>query len=78
MFVKVIPQKKANKTYYYAELVSSYREEGKVKHTRIAYLGRVDPETARRLKLVFSRDFDSFTDLDKVDYSSLFLMGTSF
>ena len=57
MFVKVTPRKKGNKTYYYAELVESYREEGKVKHRRIAYFGRVDPETARRLKIAFSPRF---------------------
>jgi len=70
MFVKVTPRKKGNKTYYYAELVESYREEGKTKHRRLLYFGSVDLETARRLKIVFSRDFDSFTNIDKVDYLS--------
>lgn len=54
MFVKITPRKKANKTYYYAELVEGYRENGKVKHKRIAYIGAVDLETAKKLKLVFS------------------------
>ena len=42
MFVKVTPRKKGSKTYYYAELVKSYREKGKVKHKRILYFGSVD------------------------------------
>ena len=42
MFVKVTPRKKGGKTYYYAELVEAYREDGKVKHRRINYLGSVD------------------------------------
>jgi len=78
MFVKVTPRKKGNKTYYYAELVESYREDGKVKHRRIAYFGRVDPETARRLKIAFSPDFDSFTNLNKVKYLSAVPYGNFF
>jgi len=70
MFVKVTPRKKNNKTYHYAELVKSYRENGKVKHKRILYFGGVDPDTASRLKAVFSSDFDSFTNIDKVDFRS--------
>jgi len=70
MFVKVTPRKKNGKTYYYAELVESYRENGKVKHKRILYLGSVDLDTARKLKIVFSKDFDSFTNIDKVDFAA--------
>lgn len=70
MFVKVTPRKKKGKTYYYAELVESYRENGKVKHKRLLYFGKVDMDTANRLKIAFSKDFDSFTNIDKVDFSS--------
>jgi len=70
MFVKVTPRKKKGKTYYYAELVESYRENGKVKHKRLLYFGSVDLDTANRLKVAFSKDFDSFTNIDKVDFSS--------
>ena len=70
MFVKVTPRKKNGKTYYYAELVESYRKNGKVKHKRILYFGSVDLETAKRLKIAFSKDFDSFTNIDKVDFPS--------
>lgn len=69
MFVKVTPRTKNGKTYYYAELVEAFRENGKVKHKRILYFGRVDLETAERLKIAFSKDFDSFTNLDKVEFS---------
>jgi len=70
MFVKVTPRKKKGKTYYYAELVESYRENGKVKHKRLLYFGSVDLDTANRLKIAFSKDFDSFTNIDKVDFTS--------
>jgi transposase len=69
MFVKVTPRKKGDKTYYYAELVESYRENGKTKHKRILNFGSVDKETAQKLKIAFSKDFDSFTNIDKVDFS---------
>lgn len=39
MFVKITPRKKDGKTYYYAELVESYREQGKNKHRRLLYFG---------------------------------------
>lgn len=70
MFVKVTPRKKKGKTYYYAELVESYRENGKVKHKRLLYFGSVDLDTANRLKIAFSKDFDSFTNIDKVEFNS--------
>ena len=70
MFVKVTPRTKGKKTYRYAELVESYREKGKVKHRQLLYFGRVDQDTERRLKIVFSRDFDSFTNIKKVDFSA--------
>lgn len=70
MFVKVTPRKKNGKTYYYAELVESYRENGKPKHKRLLYFGSVDLDTAKRLKIAFSKDFDSFTNIDKVDFAS--------
>lgn len=70
MFVKVTPRKKKGKTYYYAELVESYREKGKVKHKRILYFGSVDLETAEKLKIVFSSDFDSFTNYEKIKFVS--------
>src|SRR5690625_1545431 len=34
------------------------------------YFGSVDKETAEKLKIVFSRDFDSFTNMNKVDFSN--------
>lgn len=70
MFVKVTPRKKKNKTYYYAELVQSYKENGKPKHKRILYLGSVDLETAEKLKIVFSKDFDSYTNYEKIKFLS--------
>jgi len=70
MFVKITPRKKNGKTYYYAELVESYRENGKPKHKRLLYFGSVDLDTANRLKIAFSKDFDSFTNIDKVDFAS--------
>src|SRR5690554_1141287 len=70
MFDKVTPRKKTGKTYYYAELVESYRENGKVKHKRLLYFGSVDLDTANRLKIAFSKNFDSFTNIDKVEFSS--------
>lgn len=69
MFVKITPRKKAGKTYYYAELVESYREDGKIKHKRILYFGSVDEGTAKKLKIAFSKDFDSFTNIEKVDFT---------
>ena len=36
----------------------AFREDGKVKHKRLLYFGSVDLETAERLKIVFSKDFD--------------------
>lgn len=69
MFVKITPRKKGDKTYYYAELVESYRENGKTKHKRLLYFGSVDKQTAERLKIAFSKDFDSFTNIDKVDFN---------
>ncbi len=56
--------------YRYAELVQGYKENGKVKHKRILYFGSVDLEMAEKLKIVFSKDFDSFTNVNKIDYSS--------
>ncbi len=70
MFVKITPRKKGAKTYYYAELVKSYKENGKSKHKQILYFGSVDLDTANRLKIAFSKDFDSFTNIDKVNYSA--------
>ncbi len=70
MFVKVTPRKKGGKTYYYAELVESYKEDGRSKHKQLMYFGSVDLDTANRLKLAFSKDFESFTNIDKVSYSS--------
>ncbi|MHB8125901.1 MAG: IS1634 family transposase [Desulfitobacteriaceae bacterium] len=70
MFVKVTPRSKNGKTYYFAELVEAYRENGKVKHKRILYFGSVDLDIAEKLKIVFSKDFDSFTNLKKVEFSS--------
>jgi len=78
MFVKVTPRKKAGKTYYYAELVESYRDNGKIKHKRILYFGSVDQDTAQRLKVAFSKDFDSFTNIDKVDFSTAVPYGNFF
>jgi len=70
MFIKITPRKKKGKTYYYAELVESYRENGIVKHKRLLYFGSVDLDTANRLKIAFSKNFDSFTNIDKVDFTS--------
>ena len=70
MFVKVTPRKKGGKTYYYAELVEAYRDNGKVKHKRLLYFGSVDLDTANRLKIAFSKDFDSFTNINLVDFTS--------
>lgn len=78
MFVKVTPRAKNGKTYYYAELVEAFREYGKVKHKRLLYFGSVDLETAERLKIVFSKDFDSFTNLDRVDFSRAVPYGNFF
>jgi transposase len=78
MFVKVTPRKKGGKTYYFAELVEAYREQGNVRHRRILYFGSVDQDTARRLKIAFSRDFDSFTNIDKVDFSAAVPYGNFF
>ncbi len=78
MFVKVTPRKKGDKTYYYAELVEAYREGKKTKHKRLLYFGSVDQETARRLKIAFSSDFDSFTNINKVDYAAAVPYGNFF
>ncbi len=78
MFVKITPRKKAGKTYYYAELVEAYREQGKVKHRRILYFGSVDLDTAKRLKIAFSKNFDSFTNIEKVDFSAAVPYGNFF
>ena len=69
MYIKITPRKKKDKTYHYAELVQGYKENGKVKHKRIMYFGSVDLEMAEKLKIVFSNDFDSFTNINKIDYS---------
>ncbi|MDQ0255323.1 hypothetical protein J2S74_002705 [Evansella vedderi] len=69
MFVKVTPRKRGDKTYYYAELVESYRENGKTKHRHIFYFGSVDKVKAQKLKIAFSKDFDAYTNIDKVDFS---------
>jgi len=68
MFVKVTPRKKGGKTYYYAELVEAYRENKKTKHRRLLYFGSVDQEIAKRLRVAFSKDFNSFTNIEKVKY----------
>ena len=78
MFIKVTPRTKSGRTYYFAELVESYREDSKVKHRRILYFGSVDLEIAEKLKIVFSKDFDSFTNLNKVDFSSAVPYGAFF
>ena len=78
MFVKVTHRKKGDKIYNYAELVEAYREQGKIKHRRLLYFGSVDQETARRLKIAFSRDFDSFTNIDKVNYTAAVPYGNFF
>lgn len=78
LFVKMTPRTKSGKTYYYAELVESFREEGKVKHKRILYFGSVDLAVAEKLKVVFSKDFDSFTNLNKVDFSNAVPYGNFF
>lgn len=78
MFVKVTPRTKSGKTYYFAELVEAYRDGGKVKHRRLLYFGSVDLEIAEKLKIVFSKDFDSFTNLNKVDFSSAVPYGSFF
>ena len=78
MFVKVTPRTKNGKTYYFAELVEAYREDSKVKHKRILYFGSVDLEIAEKLKIVFSKDFDAFTNLNKVDFSSAVPYGAFF
>ena len=70
LFVKITPRKKGEKTYYYAELVEAYREDGKVKHRRLNYFGSVDKKTAEKLKIAFSKDFDSFTNINKVEFPS--------
>lgn len=75
MFVKVTPRKKDGKTYYYAGLVESYRENGKPKHKRLLYFGSVDLDTANRLKIAFSKNFDSFTNIDKLDFASAVVYG---
>ncbi len=76
MYVKITPRKKNDKTYYCAELVEGYKENGKVKHRRIMYFGSVDSEMAEKLKIVFSKDFDDFTNLNKIDYSSAVSYGS--
>lgn len=78
MFVKITPRKKGDKTYYYAELVEAYRYKGKVKHKRILYFGSVDQDLARRLKIVFSKDFDAFTNLNKINFSAAVPYGNFF
>ena len=78
MFIKVTPRKKGDKTYYYAELVEAYREDGKVKHKRILYFGSVDQDIVQKLKVVFSQDFDSFTNINKVDFSAAVPYGNFF
>jgi len=75
LFIKITPRTKSGKTYYYAELVEAYRQEGMVKHRRILYLGSVDQSTAARLKIAFSKDFDSFTNIDKVTFGSAVCYG---
>ncbi|KFD40884.1 hypothetical protein HY02_07430 [Peptococcaceae bacterium SCADC1_2_3] len=75
MFIKITPRTKGGKTYYYAELVEAYRQEGKNKHRRILYLGSVDEVIAARLKIAFSKDFDSFTNIEKVVLGSAVCYG---
>ena len=76
MYVKITPRKKKDKTYYCAELVEGTKENGKVKHRRIMYFGSVDSEMAEKLKIVFSKDFDDFTNLNKINYSSAVSYGS--
>jgi hypothetical protein len=75
LFIKITPRTKGGKTYYYTELVESYRQEGKIKHRRILYLGSVDKSIAARLKIAFSKDFDSFTNIDKVTFGNAVCYG---
>jgi transposase len=78
LFIKITPRTKGGKTYYYAELVEAYRQEGKHKHRRILYLGSVDEVIAARLKIAFSKDFDSFTNIEKLTFGNAVCYGDFF
>lgn len=69
MFLKINTRKRGSKTYYYAELVEGYRENGKVKHKRISYIGAVDFDTANRLKKAFS-DKSTLADINNIKFNS--------
>lgn len=46
--------------------MESYRENGKTK--TYLYFGSLDKEMAQKLSIVFSKDFDAFTNIDKIDF----------
>jgi len=75
MFLRITPRKAGNKVHKYAEFVESYRENGKVKQRRLKYLGKVDDETARKLKFAFSKKSDKFVDLDSLEICESFAYG---
>ncbi|MEA3424154.1 MAG: 2-C-methyl-D-erythritol 4-phosphate cytidylyltransferase [Bacillota bacterium] len=56
MFCKISATTIKDKKYYYASLVESYRENGKIKHKILKNIGAVDYDTAYRLKLAFSKN----------------------
>lgn len=77
-FMKITTSKRKDKTYYYASIVKSYRENGKAKHKVLKKIGGVSKEQAEVLKLAFSDktkdliDFEDLTFENSVDYGAHF------
>lgn len=79
-FMKITTSKRKNKTYYYASIAESYRENGKVKHKTLKKIGGVSKEQAEALKLAFSNkikdmiDFEELIFENSVDYGAHFVI----
>lgn len=79
-YMKITTSKRKNKTYYYASIVKSYRENGKVKHKVLNKIGGVSKEQAEALRLAFSDkikdmiDFEELNFENSVDYGAHFVI----
>jgi len=79
-FMKITTSTRKNKTYYYASIAESYRENGKVKHKTLKKIGGVTKEQAEALKLAFSDKIKDMIDFEElifeksVDYGAHFVI----
>ncbi|MFV0502426.1 MAG: hypothetical protein ACK5LT_00420 [Lachnospirales bacterium] len=74
IFFKITPRIKTNTTYYHADLIESYRKDGKNKHRFVANIGAVSENEAERLRYVFSKS-KKMIPLDDLSISSAFSYG---